>query len=100
MPVHVQNINFMSSILIKSATIVNENRQFTGDVLIKNGFIEQIGSSLNIKADKEINAEGKHLLPGCIDDQVHHSATHGHPALWLDRDKDIRANSTGEMRPS
>ncbi|MFD2163942.1 dihydroorotase [Paradesertivirga mongoliensis] len=61
----------MSSILIKSATIVSENRQFVGDVLIKNGFIEQIGPSLNIKADKEINAEGKHLLPGCIDDQVH-----------------------------
>ena len=61
----------MSSIIIKSATIVNEGQQFVGDVFIKDGFIEQIGTSLNIKADKEINAEGKSLLPGCIDDQVH-----------------------------
>ncbi|MFA6946168.1 MAG: dihydroorotase [Pedobacter sp.] len=61
----------MSSIIIKSATIVNEGQIFTGDVFIKNGLIEQIGSGLNIAADKEINAEGLHLFPGCIDDQVH-----------------------------
>lgn len=61
----------MSSIIIKSATIVNEGRTFIGDVFVKNGLIEQIGSSLNSAADKEINAEGLHLFPGCIDDQVH-----------------------------
>lgn len=61
----------MSSILIKSATIVNENKQFVGDVLIKDGFIERIGGQIDAKADREINAEGLHLFPGCIDDQVH-----------------------------
>lgn len=61
----------MSSIIIKSATIVNEGRTFIGDVFIENGLIEQIGSSLNMAADKVINAEGLHLFPGCIDDQVH-----------------------------
>jgi len=61
----------MSSIIIKSATIINEGRIFIGDVFIKNGFIEQIGTILNLAADKVINAEGLHLLPGCIDDQVH-----------------------------
>ncbi len=61
----------MSSILIKAATIVNENKQFTGDLLIKDGFIERIDGEINTAADVEINAEGLHLLPGCIDDQVH-----------------------------
>lgn len=61
----------MSSILIKSATIVNEGKTFEADVFIRNGLIEQIGRSIDKKADKEINAEGLHLLPGCIDDQVH-----------------------------
>ncbi|HEY4325323.1 MAG TPA: dihydroorotase [Mucilaginibacter sp.] len=61
----------MSSILIKSATIVNENKQFIGDVLVKNGFIERIDPQIDAIADKEINAEGLHLFPGCIDDQVH-----------------------------
>jgi dihydroorotase len=61
----------MATILIKSATIVNEGKQFTADLLVKDGFIERIDSTINVKADKEINAEGLHLLPGCIDDQVH-----------------------------
>ncbi len=61
----------MASILIKSATIVNEGQQLTGDVLIKDGFIERIDPAIAVPADREINAEGLHLLPGCIDDQVH-----------------------------
>jgi dihydroorotase len=61
----------MSSIIIKNATIVNEGRQQVADILIKNGFIEKIDGQINTPADKEINAEGLHLFPGCIDDQVH-----------------------------
>jgi len=61
----------MSTILIKSATIVNEGKQTTADVFIKNGFIEKIASSINTNANQEINAQGLYLLPGCIDDQVH-----------------------------
>jgi dihydroorotase len=61
----------MSSILIKSATIVNEKKQFVADLLIKDGLIERIDGTINVKADQEINAEGLHLFPGCIDDQVH-----------------------------
>jgi dihydroorotase len=61
----------MSSILIKSATIVNENKQYIADVLVKDGFIERIDSTINAHADEVINADGLHLFPGCIDDQVH-----------------------------
>ena len=61
----------MSSILIKQATIVNEGRQFVADILVKNGFIERIDANINVSADQELNAEGLHLLPGAIDDQVH-----------------------------
>ncbi|RYZ97009.1 MAG: dihydroorotase, partial [Sphingobacteriaceae bacterium] len=61
----------MSSILIKSATIVNEGKQLQADLLIKDGFIEKIAGNIDVKTDKEINAEGLYLLPGCIDDQVH-----------------------------
>jgi dihydroorotase len=61
----------MSSILIKSATIINEGRQFVGDLLVKDSFIERIDTTIDANADREINAEGLHLFPGCIDDQVH-----------------------------
>src|SRR6187402_3327445 len=62
----------MSSILILNANIVNENKVFQGDVLIKGERIEKIGSGLQAeKADKIIDAKGKYLFPGVIDDQVH-----------------------------
>ena len=59
-------------ILIKEATIVNEGKQFVADILIKNGRIERIESGIQTKeAVTEIAANGLHLLPGAIDDQVH-----------------------------
>jgi dihydroorotase len=61
----------MPTILIKQATIVNEGRQYVADIFVKDGLIDQIAPSINRHADTEINAEGLHLLPGCIDDQVH-----------------------------
>lgn len=61
----------MSSILIKSATVINENKQFVSDLLVKDGLIERIDKQIDVKADQTINAEGLYLLPGCIDDQVH-----------------------------
>lgn len=61
----------MPSIIIKAATIVNENRQFVADILVKDGLIDRIDQHIDAKADQEINAEGLYLLPGCIDDQVH-----------------------------
>lgn len=61
----------MSTILIKSAQIVNEGKITTSDVYISNGRIEMIAAEINHPADQEINAEGLHLLPGLIDDQVH-----------------------------
>lgn len=58
-------------ILIKNATVVNEGKQFQSDILISNGRIEKIAPIINTEGAKEINAEGKYILPGCIDDQVH-----------------------------
>ena len=60
------------AILFRSATVVNEGRQFVSDVLVKNGVIEKISPSIDVSfAVEEINLEGKFLIPGCIDDQVH-----------------------------
>jgi dihydroorotase len=60
------------SILIKNASIVNEHKQFTGDVYIENGIISEIkNGSIAKQADRIIEADGKLLIPGLIDDQVH-----------------------------
>lgn len=58
--------------LIKAGTLVNEGKVSHQDVLVRNECIEQVGESLEPKINyKEINAAGKHLFPGVIDDQVH-----------------------------
>lgn len=62
----------MSTILIKDANIVNENRVFQGDLLIKDGIIEKIGGSIDYAGNHTlIDASNKYVLPGAIDDQVH-----------------------------
>jgi dihydroorotase len=62
----------MENYLIKNITVVNEGKSVVSDVLIRNGRIEKIGPSLQPGfAVTAINGEGKHLLPGAIDDQVH-----------------------------
>lgn len=63
----------MQIYLIKNIQVVNEGRIQTADVLIKNGRIEKIEPRITLITTNviEINGEGKYLLPGAIDDQVH-----------------------------
>ena len=61
----------MKSILIKGGTLINEGTSRVADLLIKNGRIERIDVQIDASADIEINAEGKVVMPGIIDDQVH-----------------------------
>ncbi|MCW3107690.1 MAG: dihydroorotase [Segetibacter sp.] len=58
--------------LIKDIQVVNEGKTLTCDVLIKDGIIYKIGDNITVKENvTEINGNGKYLLPGAIDDQVH-----------------------------
>jgi len=60
----------MKQLTIKNCTLVNEGSLLERDVLIKNGRIEKIETLIDEEGDF-IDAEGLHLLPGVIDDQVH-----------------------------
>jgi len=61
----------MATLLIKHATLVNEDETFVSDVLIENGLISQIDRDISHDTARVINAEGLLLIPGAIDDQVH-----------------------------
>lgn len=64
----------MNKILIKKATVVNEDKIFIADILILKDRIEKIAPEIIITQKVgylEINAEGLYLIPGVIDDQVH-----------------------------
>lgn len=60
--------------LIHNATIINENRTFKGSVLVNDDLIESViegDVDSGIYTCKIIHADGKLLIPGVIDDQVH-----------------------------
>lgn len=64
----------MNNYLIKGATLVNEQEQYRADVLIKGGVITTIDKSCTLtsqEGEAVIDGNGKYLLPGAIDDQVH-----------------------------
>lgn len=62
----------MSHLLIKNAKIVNEGRISDADILIQGERIEKIADFISPPIDCEVlDANGKYLLPGMIDDQVH-----------------------------
>lgn len=62
----------MKSILITGANIVNEGQITRLDILIQDGLIYNLGPDLSgFEADIHIDAKGKYIFPGLIDDQVH-----------------------------
>ncbi|EPF88110.1 dihydroorotase [Acinetobacter gyllenbergii] len=66
------NFKQYPNIIIRNANLVNEGRQQIADVLIQNGRIEKIATTITgIFNAKTIDAQGAWLIPGMIDDQVH-----------------------------
>lgn len=62
----------MTDTLIVNARLVNEGREFDGDLRISRGRIAEIGSGLAAgERERVVDAGGRRLLPGMIDDQVH-----------------------------
>lgn len=57
--------------ILKGGTIINRGKSFIGDVLIDKGRIQLVAPSIERENAEEINVEGKWLMPGIIDDQVH-----------------------------
>ena len=62
----------MTDWLIVNAEIINEGRRTFGDISIRDGRIHRIGRSLTAHGNANVlDANGRWLLPGMIDDQVH-----------------------------
>ena len=59
------------SVLIKGGRIVTAADDVVGDVFVEGEQITLIGSSLDVSADRVIDARGKYVLPGCIDPHTH-----------------------------
>ena len=57
--------------LFRNAQVVFPDQVRTGSVLIENGTILDVDAGENANADRTIDCQGLHLMPGVIDDQVH-----------------------------
>lgn len=62
----------MHDLLLTNTKVVNENTTVQKDILITDKRISQIGNDLqHVSAKQVVDAKGKFLIPGMIDDQVH-----------------------------
>lgn len=62
----------MASTLITNARLVNEGREFDADLRFEDGLITVIGAQLAARpGETVVDAAGRWLLPGMVDDQVH-----------------------------
>lgn len=62
----------MQRMIIKNGTIFNEGKRFVADILIENNRITTIEPNIEALPNTQvIDATGKWILPGVIDDQVH-----------------------------
>jgi dihydropyrimidinase len=59
------------SVLIKGGRVITAADDYVGDVFVDGERISLIGESLDVQADKVIDASGKYVLPGCVDPHTH-----------------------------
>jgi dihydropyrimidinase len=59
------------STLIKSGRIITAADDYVGDVFVEGERIAMIGESLDVDADRVIDATGRYVLPGCVDPHTH-----------------------------
>src|SRR3954467_11407342 len=59
------------SVLIKGGRIITAADDYVGDVFVDGERISLIGESLDVQADRVIDAAGKYVLPGCVDPHTH-----------------------------
>lgn len=61
----------MASILIRGGRIITSADDYVGDIFIDEGRVSMIGESLDVSADRVIDAAGKYVIPGAIDPHTH-----------------------------
>src|SRR5438067_8118260 len=59
------------SVLIRGGRIITAADDYVGDVYAEGDRITLIGESLDVQADKVIDAGGKYVLPGLVDPHTH-----------------------------
>src|SRR5579872_268039 len=59
------------SVLIRNGRVVTAADDYVADLFVEDETISLIGESLDMPADRTIDAAGKYVLPGCVDPHTH-----------------------------
>ena len=59
------------SLLIKAGRVFTAVDDYVADILVENQTVSAIGTSLDVTADRVIDARGKYVIPGAIDPHTH-----------------------------
>lgn len=86
----------MKTVLVKNGMIVTAQDEYKGDIFIKDGKIEKIGSRLDEKADMVFDASGKYVFPGGVDQHTHFNFSFGaHTCMgWESSDAAVVSGTT------
>src|SRR3989454_17570 len=59
------------SVLIRGGRVATAGDDYVADLYVEDETITLVGESLDVSADKLIDATGKYVLPGCVDPHTH-----------------------------
>lgn len=70
------------STLIRNGTVITAVDEYVGDILIEGEKIRAIGKNLDVKADNIIDAKGKYIMPGGVDQHTHFDFSFGDATVF------------------
>src|SRR4026207_760553 len=82
-------------VLIKGGRVVTAADDYVGDVYVEGERVSLIGESLEVEADKVIDASGKYVLPGLVDPHTHLDMPFGGTTTIDDVESGQRAAARG-----
>src|ERR671928_221298 len=59
------------SVLIKGGRVITAADDYVADIYVEGERISLIGESLDVQADRVVDASGKYVFPGCVDPHTH-----------------------------
>lgn len=62
-------------LLIKNGNIITSTNEYNADILVEGEKIVKIGKNLDIKDHELVDATGKYVFPGGVDEHLHYNSS-------------------------
>ena len=61
-------------LIIKNGNIITSNNEYIADILVEDEKIVAIGNNLETEGHDVVDASGKYVFPGGVDEHVHYNS--------------------------